>query len=137
MILIIDDRSDSAHLTEMALAMLDPEIRTESVCTGEQALAFLRTTRELPALILLDLNMPGMNGIETLRQLRADERLKNIPVVIVTYSILESDVQEGREAGATGFIHKDIRLTEFSEELWRHIGCWIGDNSKRTPGFGT
>jgi CheY-like chemotaxis protein len=66
-----------------------------------------------------------MGGIETLRKIRADERLKNIPVVIVTCSILESDEQRSREAGATAFIHKAIRINDFSEDLGRHVKCLI------------
>jgi CheY-like chemotaxis protein len=62
LILIVDDSFDGARLTEMALSMLGLEIRTESVSSGEQALAFLKTASELPAMILLDLNMPGMDG---------------------------------------------------------------------------
>ncbi len=126
LILIVDDRPADVELAEMALSMLDCKFRTESVSTGEEALDFLSAAKQLPDLILLDLKMPGMGGIETLRRIRAEERLKNIPVVIVTCSILESDIQETREAGATGFIHKAIRITEFSEDLGRHVKCWIG-----------
>ena len=105
----------------MALSMLDPEIRTESVSSGEHALAFLKTTPELPAMILLDLNMPGMDGIETLRQLRACDRGKNIPVVILTLSALESDVEAAREAGVTAFVQKAIRLHELSSDLEQQV----------------
>ncbi len=125
-ILIVDDRPADVELTEMALSMLDCEFRTESVFTGEQALDFLKAAKQLPDMILLDLKMPGMGGIETLRRIRADERLKNIPILIVTCSILESDIVTTREAGATGFVHKAIRIHEFSEDLGRHVKCVIG-----------
>ena len=109
----------------MALSMIGCEFRTKSVSTGEQALDFLKAGEQLPNMILLDLKMPGMGGIETLRRIRADKRLKNIPVVVVTCSILESDIETTRKAGATGFIHKAIRIQEFSEDLGRHVKCWI------------
>ncbi len=125
LILIVDDRPDGIELTKFALSELDYEFRTESVSTGERALDFLTTTEQLPALILLDLKMPGMGGIETLRRIRADDRVKDIPVVIVTSSILENDVHDGREAGASGFIHKPIKIAEFSRELDPYIRCWI------------
>jgi CheY-like chemotaxis protein len=123
LILIVDDRPDDIVLTEMALAMLGCEIRTESVSTGEQALTFLEAAPELPSIILLDLKMPGMGGLEALRRIRADARLKDLPVVLVTCSTLESDVQAAREAGATGFVHKAIRLHEFSKELEHYVKC--------------
>lgn len=126
LILIVDDRPDDILLTEMALSMLGCEIRTESVSTGEQALEFLRTAAERPAMILLDLKMPGMGGVETLRRIRADERLNDIPVVIVTCSTLENDKKAAHEAGATGFIYKAIRLNEFSKDLAHHVKCWMG-----------
>ncbi len=128
LILIVDDRREDVDLTEIALSMLGCEFRTESVSTGELAVDYLEAAEQLPALILLDLKMPGMGGIETLRRIRADERLKNIPVVIVTCSILESDVQKSREAGATGFVHKAIRINEFSQDLGRHVKCWIASS---------
>ena len=127
LILIVDDRPDDVELTEMALSMLDCKFRTESATTGEKALDFLKTLEQLPALILLDLKMPGMGGIETLRRIRTKERLKHVPVVIVTCSTLESDVQKSREAGANGFIHKAIGISEFSEDLGRHVKRWIGE----------
>jgi two-component system response regulator len=126
LVLIVDDRPEDIELTEMALSMLDHDIGTERVFTGEQALDFLKAAEHLPAMILLDLKMPGMGGIETLRRIRADERLKNIPVVIVTCSILESDMQTSLEAGAAGFVHKAIRLHEFSENLGQQVKCWLG-----------
>lgn len=124
MILIVDDSSDGARLTEMALSMLDPEIRTASVSSGEQALAFLKTAAEGPAMILLDLNMPGMNGIETLRRIRDDEAFKDIPVVILTFSTLESDVEAAREAGAAGLIQKAIKLQELKDDLEHQVKSW-------------
>lgn len=126
LILIVDDRAEDVDLTEVALSMLGCKFRTESASTGEEALELLRAAEHLPAVILLDLKMPGIGGLETLRRIRADERLKSIPVVIATCSILESDAREAREAGATGFIHKAIRLDEFSRDLGRHLKCWIG-----------
>jgi CheY-like chemotaxis protein len=131
LILIVDDRSDSARLTEMALWLVDPAIRTETVFSGEQALAFLRTAPDLPVLILLDLNMPGMNGIETLIRIRAGNRSKAIPVVILTLSCLESDEEAARAAGANGFVHKPIKLQELCVVLEPHIQPFCPPNERR------
>jgi CheY-like chemotaxis protein len=129
-ILIVDDNRDGIMLTEMALSMLDMDIRTESVTTGERALEFLRTAPRLPAMILLDMKMPGIDGIETLRRIRADRHLKDIPVIMATFSTSESDIEAAREAGATGFVPRAIRLEEFSRDMEHHVKCWIGTQRK-------
>lgn len=69
--------------------------------------------------------MPGMNGIKTLRLLRSDERLKKLPVIIVTNSTLESDRQEAYEAGADGFIHKSFDMDQFSQEIKSLLKCYF------------
>jgi CheY-like chemotaxis protein len=120
-ILIVDDSPVSITLTEMALSMIDKDIRTECVFTGEGALEILKKTSQLPAVILLDLKMPGMGGIETLKRIRSDEHLKALPVIIVTSSTLESDIQETGDAGATGFVYKAISLRDFRQDLERYI----------------
>lgn len=124
-ILIVDDRQDDIALTELALSMIDESIRTQGVYSGEQALDFLKTAAELPSIILLDLKMPGIGGIETLRRIRFDERCASIPVIIVTSSILESDVEVSKQAGATGFVHKAIRIEEYSKALAEHVKALI------------
>lgn len=119
-VLIVDDRPEDVQLTEIALSMIG-DIPTDSVSSGEQALEFLRVSSELPGMMLLDLKMPGMNGIETLRRIRADERYKNLAVVIVTCSSLESDQDASMAAGATGFVQKAIRINEFSDDLKQYV----------------
>ena len=69
--------------------------KVEAATGGEEALKHLRGGVTLPALILLDLKMPGMSGFDVLREIRADERLKPVPVIVVTSSSLESDRQTG------------------------------------------
>ena len=124
-ILIVDDRPDDALLTEMALKEALTVFRIESVTSGERALEHLRQMPELPSIILMDLKMPGIGGLETVRRIRADDRLKDIPVLILTGSTLESDVLAAREAGATGFVHKNIRLNQFSKELVHSVNSFI------------
>ena len=120
-ILIVDDNADALLLTEIALSMLSMKITTQTARSGEQALQMLNDGRELPSLILLDLKMPGMDGIETLRRIRGTARLMHIPVVIVTLSTLEQDEAAAREAGATGFLSKAIKIEEFSRDLLQQV----------------
>ncbi len=124
-ILIVDDNTEASELTQMALSMIDRNISTERVFSGEQALEFLRTTPDLPAMILTDLKMPGIGGIETLRRIRADERLKHIPVVMTTFWTFESDIKEAYRAGVSGFVNKEFSLEEFSKNLEQHVKKWM------------
>lgn len=120
-ILIVDDSFVSITLTEIALSMIDKDIRTACVSTGEGALEILKKASQLPAMILLDLKMPGMGGAETLRRIRSDEHLKALPVVIVSSSTLESEIQETWDAGANGFVYKAVSLREFRLDLERYV----------------
>ena len=116
-ILIVDDNPDDVEITRRTLTRLDRELKVETAARGDAALELLRSGITLPALILLDLKMPGMSGFDTLRAMRADERLKHIPVIIVTSSSLEADEKEGCEAGADAFLHKAFDVDLFSKEL--------------------
>ena len=116
-ILIIDDNFDDVEITKRTLARIDRELKVETALRGETALELLRREEALPALILLDLKMPGMSGFDVLRKIRADERMKHIPVIIVTSSSLEADEKAGYEAGADAFLHKAFDIDRFSSEL--------------------
>ena len=116
-ILIIDDNLDDVEITKKTLSRINRELKVETAPRGETALELLRREEALPALILLDLKMPGMSGFDTLRKIRADERMKQIPVIIVTSSSLEADEKAGFEAGADAFLHKAFDIDRFSSEL--------------------
>ena len=116
-ILIVDDNPDDIEITRIILSRMGRALKVEEATSGEAALKRLRDGNELPALILLDIKMPGMSGLDTLRRIRADGRLKAIPVIIVTSSALESDEKEAYAAGADNFLHKSIDLDCFSREV--------------------
>jgi two-component system response regulator len=125
-ILIIDDNEDDILLTKMALAKTGRDIRIESALSGETGLAMLRDGRPLPALILLDMKMTGMDGLEVLRRIRGDRDLMHIPVMMVTHSELESDKTASGAAGANGFFHKSVDLNEFKRDMERVLERWLG-----------
>jgi two-component system, response regulator len=116
-ILIIDDNPDDIEIARIVMEEIGRKEHVEAATDGEKALAFLRTAANLPALILLDLKMPGMNGFECLREIRADDRLQPIPVIVVTSSSLDSDMQEAYRAGADSFLYKEIDIDRFSASL--------------------
>lgn len=116
-VLIIDDSEDDILLTQMVLAKIGLEIRTESALSGGQGLALLGDGRPLPSLVLLDLKMPGMGGLDVLRAIRSNERLRGIPVIVVTHSDLESDRDSCYDAGANSFLHKSVDMDRFAVEI--------------------
>ncbi|HEC61156.1 MAG TPA: response regulator [bacterium] len=99
--------------------------------SAEEALDFLSSCRDLtgettqPDLILLDLNMPGMGGKEFLRRIKADEYLKQIPVVILTTSNSEIDIADSYKLQAAGYVHKPMTLDEFKQVMGEIEDYWF------------
>jgi CheY-like chemotaxis protein len=116
-VFIIDDNEDEIRLAERIFGKIDPEIKVESALSGEEGLVRLQGKEALPLLILLDLKMTGLSGIDTLRRIRADERLRHLPVAVVTNSDLESDRLGSLEAGADVFLQKSFDLERFMKDL--------------------
>jgi two-component system response regulator len=125
MIFIIDDSPYDIELTTLALEATGREISVLSATDAESALAMLRNGHGLPALILLDLKMPGMGGIEVLHKIRVDDRLRDIPVVVVTSSCLKADRTEAIAAGANDYIQKPLTLDQFSKDLESVLYQWL------------
>ena len=84
---------------------------------GEEALDYLQGERELPGIVLLDLNMPRMNGMEFLQHVRSDERLKRIPVVVLTTSREEQDRFSSFNLGVAGYMIKPVDYLQFVEVI--------------------
>jgi CheY-like chemotaxis protein len=125
MIFIVDDSPTDIELTTIALEATGREIVVRSATDGKSALAALRNGLGVPALILLDLKMPGMSGIEVLREIRADDRLRNLPVVVVTSSALESDRADAFAAGASDYMQKPLALDQFGKDLEAVVQRWL------------
>lgn len=104
-------------ITKRVLSKIAPDLGVDAAISGKDSLALLRSGRPLPVLILLDLKIPGLSGIDVLRQIRADAHLKHLPVIIVTSSTLESDRQESIAAGADGYLHKAFDIKRFSSDI--------------------
>ena len=125
MIFIIDDSETDIELTTIALEATGRQISVCSATDGKSALAMLRNGLGLPALVLLDLKMPGMSGIEVLREIRTDDHLRDLPVAVVTSSALESDKTEAIAAGASDYIQKPLALDQFSKCLQPILHRWL------------
>jgi two-component system, response regulator len=130
-ILLVEDNPDDEELTLRALDR--NHIANEVVVAhdGEEALDFVfgrgawagRDPADLPALILLDLNLPKLDGLGVLRQIRADERTRRAPVVILTSSREQQDLLRGYDLGANSYVRKPVEFDEFVEAV-RQLGVY-------------
>ena len=126
-ILLVEDSSDDEVLTIHALEKSNNQNENEVVVAhdGVEALHYLfgsgsystRKASDMPDLILLDLKLPYMHGLEVLRRIRSDERTRLIPVVILTSSKEESDLVESYKSGANGYIRKTVDFVQFSSSI--------------------
>lgn len=117
-ILLVED--DEIDVMSVKRALLDLKVtnRVYHVSDGEEALEYLRdSANELPAIILLDINMPRMNGIEFLKQMKQDRAIRHIPVVMLTTSHAEMERHESFSTGAAGYMVKPVEYKQFVEVM--------------------
>jgi two-component system response regulator len=122
-ILLVEDNPDDVDLTLRAFKR--SKIANEIIVArdGTEALDYLfgtgshvvRESRPAPEVVLLDLNLPKVNGLEVLRRLRADERTRRLPVVVLTSSSEESDIVRSYDLGANSFVRKPVDFAQFLE----------------------
>lgn len=137
-ILLVEDNPSDIALTQRALTK--SHISNEMVVAedGQEALDYLfgtgqytgRDVNELPALILLDLKLPRVDGLEVLRQARADPRTRRLPIVILTTSSEEQDVAQSYDLGANSYIRKPVDFIQFANAV-EHLGLyWLVINEQ-------
>ncbi|KAF0224835.1 MAG: response regulator [Rhodospirillaceae bacterium] len=130
-ILLVEDSQVDAHLTRAALEENRFAVSMHHVTDGIEALDYLRQRGQAfkdglrPDLILLDLNMPRMNGREFLTAMKADPNLSDIPVVILTTSDVEQDVIASYKLGAAGYVTKPVDLEQFIHAINQLGNYWF------------
>lgn len=127
-ILLVEDNANDAELTMRALRQRHLANHVVWVKDGAEALDYLLSPAVIhpaPKVILLDLKMPRVDGLEVLRRLRADERTKLIPVVVLTSSHEEADIVKSYELGANSFIVKPVDFDNFSEAVAQLGLYWL------------
>ena len=129
-VLLVEDEPADVHLTKMAFKESKVLIDVRDVGDGVEALAFLQkegayADAPKPDLILLDLNMPRMDGREFLRRFKQLEGLNRVPVVILTTSEAETDVVASYDLGASGFIVKPIDIEQFINAIQTLEDYWL------------
>jgi CheY-like chemotaxis protein len=124
-ILLVEDDSVNVMTTKRALQDLNVTNQPVHKVNGEQALEYLRGQgNQKPCVILLDLNMPKMNGIEFLKIAKADDELKQIPVIVLTTSNSEQDRAESFKLSVAGYIVKPTDYTKFVEAIKTICDYW-------------
>jgi signal transduction histidine kinase len=121
-VLVVEDNPVNRKLARNVLRSRG--YRVLEADTGEEGIELART--ELPHLILMDLELPGMNGIEATRRLKADPQTRGIPVVALSAFAHETDEARAREAGCVGYIAKPIRLSRFPQQVGSYLASKEG-----------
>ena len=132
-ILLVEDNPDHQELTLMTLSENNVHTEVAVAADGMEALDYLfatgsyagRDARDVPALVLLDLKLPKLCGIDVLRRIRSDERTRHVPVVILTSSSEEADIAASLESGANSYVRKPVDFGHFVEQLQRLQVYWL------------
>jgi len=133
-LLLVEDNPDDVELTIMAFAKAGIQIRVQVARDGAEALGLLfgapgKVPASLPEIVLLDLNLPRVSGIDVLARIRANERTKLLPVIILTTSDEEKDRQECYRLGASSYIIKPVEFAEFNKVVKRLGEYWLSLNA--------
>jgi len=131
LILLVEDRPDDVELTLRAFARSNVANEIVVARDGEEAIDYLfamgthagRDPNLMPSVVLLDLKLPKVDGLEVLRRMRNDERTRRLPVVVLTSSNEEQDVARSYDLGANSFVRKPVDFAEFIEAA-RQLGLY-------------
>jgi two-component system response regulator len=132
-ILLVEDNADDAELTMLALKQNHVGNTVKWVKDGAEALDYLlgrgayagRADERPPVLVLLDLKLPKVDGLEVLRQMRAEPRVRLTPVVILTSSSEEKDMVQGYGLGANSYVRKPVDFAQFHEATRQLALYWL------------
>ncbi len=132
-ILLVEDNPDDVELTLRALKQYHVKNQIDVVRDGAEALDYLfatgayadRDTTTMPAVVLLDLKLPKVDGLEVLQRMRGDKRTKLVPVVVLTSSNEEQDVVDSYKFGANSYVRKPVDFTRFVEAAQQLGMFWL------------
>lgn len=141
-ILVVEDNPGDEALLLRALEKSGITNPIVIVRNGLDAIQYLftfgryefRDPEEMPAVVLIDLNLPGMDGLEVLRRMRSDYRTKLIPVAIFTSSVQEQDLINGYSLGANSYVRKPVEFAAFSRVVEQLVNYWVNLNEPLPPG---
>jgi two-component system response regulator len=129
-VLLVEDNPDDEELTIRAFERANLKNPVDVARDGHEALDYLFGTEEqppkrVPAVVVLDLNLPEMDGLEVLKRIRAEERTRRVPVVILTSSSEDRDVIAGYDLGANSYVRKPIQFDQFATTVAQLGVYWL------------
>jgi two-component system response regulator len=132
-VVLVEDNPDDARLTIRALKKQNVANNLVHLKDGEEAIDFFfatgpytgRNTSNVPKVVLLDLKMPKVNGIEVLAKLKADEKTRSIPVVVLTSSAEDPDIEKCYALGANSYIVKPVNFDDFTKAVSEMGMYWV------------
>ena len=127
-IFLIDDDENDIFFAKRAILQIRPDCIIDVATDGRQAIAHL-SGGPVPHLIFLDLNLPGMSGLEILQHIRSRPHTSSVPVVVVSSSTLERDIRQSLDAGADNYVQKSHDFSLFSQHLQKAIESALGSAS--------
>lgn len=128
-VILVEDNLADVELVKLSVRELENPVDLVHVGDGQELLNFLKTAVLSDiALILLDLNMPRVSGIDVLRYMQEDPSLKKVPVVMFTTSNSKSDIMKCYELGAKAFVCKPLDIFEFNNSIRSIVEFWTGIN---------
>jgi|688.fasta_scaffold564979_2 chemotaxis family two-component system response regulator Rcp1 len=139
LILLVDDSPSETHLTRLALLATGFPHHLVAVDDGEKATEYLQSERRLadgttPNLILLDLNLPGKHGLEVLRELKSDPDMCHIPVIVLSNSTSQKDIDAVYRLNGNSYLSKPMELEEMYELMKNFSTYWM--RTARLPAIG-
>ena len=128
LILLVEDDPNDQELIRLCLE--ESQIPHELIILqdGEEALTYL-PSEKIPSLVLLDLKLPKVSGIEVLKKIKGDDLTRNIPVVVFTSSREEKDIFESYQNGANGFVRKPIEFDKLHQTVSLLVTFWLNFNT--------
>ena len=128
-VILVEDNADDEELTLRALSKAKVANKVIVARDGAEALELIfsrcSSDQPHPALVLLDLKLPKVDGLEVLRRIRADERTRLIPVVILTSSAEQEDILSGYRNGANGYVRKPVKFSDFADAVGALGMFWL------------
>ena len=132
-ILLVEDDQDDQLLFQEALAVADGTVRCTSACNGIDALEQLNAAEQLPDVMVIDVNMPKMNGIDCLKAIKQSDRLQAIPIIMYSTSCSKDCQQDCLNSGAAGFMNKPSDFLELISKIKQIISLSFFETAAQMP----
>ena len=130
-ILLVEDNLIEIMKMKRTISLLKLKHSLSEAKNGEEALQFLENKANIPDIILLDLNMPKINGIEFLRIIKADDDLKHIPTIILTTSSNQKDLLECYRTGMSGYVLKPLKYEDYVKKIETVLAYWSANELRK------